>query len=123
MAPAATVRLKGLPQLHRALKAVDGDLAKQLDHELKAAAELVAGQARMLFGHISARSAAGFRPRTRGFGRAVVAQSRRRTTGQRPDFGSLQMRRALLPALADKHDDVEHAIEHMLDVLGRPHGF
>jgi hypothetical protein len=118
-----SLKVKGLRELHRALKNYDDDLKRELEAELRAAGELVAVGAQSRFLGIDARSAAGFKSRVKGFGRVVVQQSRRRTTGRRGDFGSLQMRRALLPSVADNQDKVMNQIEGMLDRLGRENGF
>jgi len=117
------VKVKGLRQLHRALKNVDDGTKRQLEAELRAAGEIVAAGARSRFVGIDARSAAGFKSRVKGFGRVVVEQSRRRTTGTRGDFGSLQMRRALLPSVTENETRVLLAVEGMLDRLGRKEGF
>lgn len=118
-----SVKVHGLRELNSALKKVDRELARELESELRDAAQLVAETARAKFSVIDARSAMGFRPRIRGFGRVVVEQRRRRTTGQHPEFGSLQMRRALLPALREDEPKVIEAIEGMLDRLGHGAGF
>lgn len=118
-----TLRVSGLRELHSALKRYDNELKKELERELREAAKIVSVEAAGLFGGVSARAAAGFRPRVRGFGRVAVEQRLGRTTGQRPDFGSLQMRTALLPALEAKQDEVVNHIEGMLDRLGRKEGF
>lgn len=117
------VKVKGLRELHRALKNYDDDLKRELEQELRNAGELVATGAQTRFLGVDARSAAGFKSRVKGFGRVVVEQSRRRTTGRRGDFGSLQMRRALIPSVADNETRVLAAVEGMLDRLGRENGF
>ena len=120
---ADAVRVKGLRQLHRALKEYSDDVKRELEQELRAAGEIVATSARSKFVGIDQRSAAGFKSKTKGFGRVVVQQSRRRTTGRRGDFGSLQMRRALLPAVGENQAQVLEHIEGMLDRIGRRNGF
>lgn len=102
---------------------MSAELSKDIDRELKEAAGIVADEARSRFTSIDSRSASGFRPRTKGFGRAFVEQSRRRTTGKRPDYGALQMRRALLPALGSKQDEVIDRLDRMLGRLGGDYGF
>lgn len=116
----ATVRVRGLKEFQRALaKTSPGDLRKGLNREIRQAGQVVADDARARFSGISPRSAAGFRPRTKGYGRAVVEQRLRRTTGKRGDYGALQMRRALLPALGAKRNEVLRNLEEMLDRLLR----
>lgn len=114
---AETIRLHGIKELHRDLRKYDRELALELNRRLKDAAELVRQAASERFQPISSATAAGFRPRARS-GSAFVAQSKRRTTGLRPDFGSLQMRVALVPALESKSGEVERAVEQLLDELG-----
>jgi hypothetical protein len=121
--PVGEVRIKGLRQLHSSFKRYDNELKLELERELRDAGELVADKARDLFSSVDARSAEGFQPRLRGFGRVTVEQKRRRTTGQRPDFGSLQMRTALLPSVAISTDRIMEAMEGMLDRIGRESGF
>ena len=121
--PAAQVKIRGLRELHRALKRYDAELKLDLERELRDAGAIVAADARQRFSAIDARSAQGFKTKLRGFGRVVVQQQRRKTTGQHPEFGSLQMRRALIPSVASNEDRVINTIEGMLDRLGREKGF
>jgi hypothetical protein len=57
------------------------------------------------------RGAEGSCASTRRRGRTVA----RKVTGKRPDYGSLQMRHALLPALENDKEKVYEAMEHALD--------
>lgn len=59
-------------------------------------------------------TASGFRTVVRSRG-VAVEQSIRRTTGRHPEFGALQMRRALLPALDEEQGAVERAFERAID--------
>ncbi len=65
---------------------------------------------------MSQKSAAGYRVRVRQRG-VAVEQSLRKTTGTRSDFGELQMRQALLPALEANEDRVESAMEAAIDTV------
>ena len=71
------------------------------------------------FSSIDVRSAAGFRSRVKGFGRVMVEQRRRKTTGLRGDYGVLQMQRALLPSRAENEPRVVRSIDNMLETLGQ----
>lgn len=102
---------------------MSGGLSKEVDKELKEAAKIVSDDAKPRLARYSANSATGIRPRVKGFGRAYVEQSRRRTTGKRPDFGALQMRKAFLPALSAKEGEVVDHIDKMLGRLGGDYGF
>lgn len=115
MAGNLTVKVEGLRQLERALKQADADAAKGLRKELREAARLVSLEARSRFIAVSPYSAMGMVPRVRSGLVAVAEQRRKRTTGKRPDYGALQMRRAFLPALADKQPEVMRRVENMLD--------
>lgn len=117
------IRVEGLRELERALKASDKDAAKGLRKELREAAKVVALDARGKFAGVDGYSAMGIRPRVRAGLVAVAEQSRKRTTGKHPDYGALQMRTALVPALWDKRPEVEKRIEKMLDTVGRDNGF
>jgi hypothetical protein len=119
---AGAIRVKGLRELNRALKNAEGDLGKDLRKELKSAAEIVAEDARSKFTGISPESAASMQPRVRAGG-AVVEQRKRRTTGQHPQFGRLQMERAFIPALTEKTPEVVRKLEDMIDDIGRKNGF
>jgi hypothetical protein len=119
----AEVKIHGIKQLHSAFKQYDEKLKRELEAELLEAARIVASDAIQRFSTIDARSASGFRPRLRGFGRVVVEQRRRKTSGKRSDFGSLQMRRALIPAMGDNQARVIEHLDDMLDRIGRREGF
>ena len=108
--------------LDRAFRQIRKDTQKEMRPALMRAAEPVRADAASRFGAYDTRSAAGYKVRVRLKG-VAVEQSLRRTTGQHPSYGSLQMRRALLPALASKGDQVRHDIEVMVDMVGVKAGF
>jgi hypothetical protein len=112
-----TVKVEGLKQLDRALKQTDKEAAKGLRKELREAAKVVAMDARQKFMGVDGRSAMGIRPRVRSGLVAVAEQSRKRTTGKRPDYGALQMRSALMPALRENQDEVIRRVDDMLERL------
>ena len=118
-----TVRIKGLRELNSALHRFNRDVGKELDRELLAIGMLIAENARNRFGVYDQKSAMGFRPRMRGFGRLVVEQRYRKKTGQHPEFGSLQMQKALLPARREEEPALIAGLEGMLERLGRENGF
>jgi hypothetical protein len=109
-----TVRVEGLREFQRAAKKAEGDLDKQLRAELKEIGDIV----------VQAADARG--SRYTGIGpykpvvqqRAVlVRQSKNKVTGRRGDFGGLQMRNVLIPALGEKEGEITEAFEEMLDRL------
>lgn len=119
---ASTIRVRGLREMQRDFRKMEGDLAKETRKGLKEAAEPVRKEAQALFEHINARSAAGYRVVSRARG-VSVEQRYRRTTGKRPDYGRRQMGRALIPALEAKADDVVKGIEKVFDQLAGRNGF
>ena len=119
---AGTVRVKGLKELQRDFRKMSREVSKEIRDGLREAAEPVRAEASSRFSSIDARSAAGYRVAVRT--RCVsVEQRRRRTTGRHPEFGSLQMRRALLPALAAKENEVVDGVDHVLGKLAGENGF
>lgn len=112
--PTETVRVRGLREFIRATDHAGSDSKKEVRAAFREAGEIVRQEAAQRFARIDPRSAAGYRVSVRQRGVSVV-QSLRKTTGTRPDFGALQMRLALLPALAAKQQQVEQAAEHALD--------
>lgn len=119
---AGSVKVKGLRELQRDFRAISKEASKEVRESLREAAEPVRQEAQSLFSGVDARSAAGYKVRVRQRG-VAVEQSRRRTTGQHPEYGALQMRRALLPALESRENDVVEGIEKALDRLADRRGF
>lgn len=117
----------GLKQLHRDFKRMQPALSRGVDRELRKAANIVLDETRKIARDrdpsFSRTNVSGYRARVRGFGRAWVEQSRGKTTAKRGDFGDIQMKRALLPALREKSDEVVELIDRMLDRLGNDYGF
>lgn len=62
----------------------------------------------------NARTAANYRVVVRQRG-VAVDQRLRKTTGLHPEYGALQMRKALLPALAANQELIERELERALD--------
>ena len=88
-----------------------------IKERLGKAAEPVRDEARRDFERYDSGSASGFKVRVWGRGYGVfVEQSRRRTTGQHPEFGSLQVK-TLLGALDKKSAQVERELEKGVDEL------
>jgi len=83
---------------------------------LRHTGDAVKTEASSLFGKYDSKSAAGYKTvvRQRGIN---VEQSLRKTTGKRPDFGALQMVKALVPAADDNRPETEHAMELALDQI------
>lgn len=110
----ASLRVEGYQQMMRALALADKGSRKAVRDELRNAGEDVRTGAAVRFARYDARSAAGYRTRVRQRGIAVE-QSIRKTTGKHPEFGALQMRKALVPSLYANEDNTVHAVEEALD--------
>ena len=87
------VRISGLKELNRDLRAAKSDTLKELRDELKSVGGIVRDDAASRFSGYDMRSAAGFKVRSRGAS-ILVQQSIRKTSGLRPDYGTLMMTRA-----------------------------
>lgn len=109
-----TVRVRGYREFVRAARRAEKESRTEVRAALREVAEPVRREAIRRFSLIDGRSAAGYKVAVRQRGVAVV-QSKRKTTGKRPDYGSLQMRKALLPALASNAREVERRTEKALD--------
>lgn len=119
---ASTLRVKNLRETLRALQKVNKDAGKTIRDDLKEAAEPVASTARAKLSRYVGASVGTIGPRASVRG-VFVTQRARKVTGRRADFGALQMRRVLIPALEEHEDEVVDAVEDALDRLGRSAGF
>jgi hypothetical protein len=113
-AQGATLRVEGYRELVRAFATADKEQRRELRATLKQVGDVVRVDAVRRFSPVNSRSAAGYRTRVRQKG-VAVEQSLRKTTGAHPEWGSYQMRHALLPALMSSEDDTERAMEHAMD--------
>lgn len=114
MPQAQTLRVKGYREFLRAASRAEKESKKEVRAALREVAEPVRAEAASLFETVDPRSAAGYRVRVRQRG-VSVEQSLRKTTGKHPEFGALQMREALLPALARKEGEIERGMEDAID--------
>jgi len=112
--PNGTLRVRGYKEFLRAVNHADKNLKREVRETFRQVGEVVRVEAAELFSRYDGRSAAGYRVRVRQRG-VSVEQSMRKTTGQHPEYGSLQMRKALLPALGRKEPEVEAAFEKAVD--------
>lgn len=109
------IKVDGLSQLVRDLGKADKDLRRATQKELSAIAKIVSDRA----GHDAASRFGGragrfIRPRVRGA--SAYAESRARSKGIRPNFGTLIMG-VLLKARSAKYDEATRRLERMLDNL------
>jgi len=110
----ATLQVKDFTLFMQALARADKATQKAAREEIRKAGDHVKLDGARLFGPTDAKSAAGYRTRVRQRG-VAVEQSLRKTTGKHPNFGGLQMRRALLPALDANEARTNQALEQALD--------
>jgi hypothetical protein len=107
------VRAHGLRELNRSIRKLDGQLGKDLQAELRKAAEPVAASARSKLTRYQGVSL-DVRP-VALVGSVRVRQQQRKVTGLRGDFGVLQMRNAFIPALDENEGRVVSDLEAALD--------
>lgn len=120
---ADVVRVEGLRELERALRASDKESLKALRKELREAGKVVALDARSRLASYDSKSAMGIRPRTQSGLTVLAEQTRRTVTGRRPDWGALIMQKALLPARSKHAGEVREAVEQAIDRVGKDNGF
>jgi hypothetical protein len=113
-----TIAVRGLKEVIRDFKYLDKPAARRLRESLRHVGDVVKNDAQARFSRFDSRSAAGYRTRVRQRG-VAVAQSIGKTTGKHPEFGSLQMRKALLPALMTHQDELNRELERALDQISR----
>lgn len=119
--PAETLRVRGYREFMRAARRATPSTRKKIRAALREAGESVRSEGERRFALYDRRSAAGYRISVRQRGIFVV-QSLRKTTGLRPDYGALQMRKGLLPALYHKQNELEHDVEMALDRIADEFG-
>jgi hypothetical protein len=124
MAGSFTVRTHGVKELARDFGRVAPILKEEIRDELKEAGELVKrtsqGKLRGFHHPVPDRTISGLRVRAiPAQSRVYVEQGRGRTTGKRKDWGSTQMRRALLPALEQDAPAVVERIDKLVSRVSR----
>lgn len=115
MAAPATVKVEGLSGMLRAADAAGKETKKLVRDRLREVAEPVLQDARSKLSRYDARSASRLGISVRRVGTVSVEQRLRRTTGAHPQFGSLQMQEALMPALDENANEIERRMERALD--------
>jgi hypothetical protein len=114
MAERVTLRVEGYRQFMRAVAKADKTQKRALRENLRRAGSAVQTDATRRLAGKDSRSAGGYRTRVRQTG-IIVEQSLRKTTGLHPEWGSYQMRNALLPALYENAAETERALELALE--------
>lgn len=113
------VVVHGLKELNRSL---DNMQRKDLGNELKEAAEPVVSSARGKVTRYRGASVNTIRAKRAGL-RVYVEQSKAKVTGKRGDFGGLQMRNVLEPALSEHEDEIFRRVDAALTRWGNEEGF
>lgn len=115
-----TVRVVGLRSMLRVVDQLPKDVKKGVRGELRKVAEPVLRDATGLFvSSVADAGATRMGISVRAAGTVSVEQRRRRTTGRHPEFGRLQMRRALVPALERNEENVVRGLDSVLADLER----
>lgn len=110
------VKVHGYREFVRACDRAGKDSKRLVRAQLRHVGNIVKDAAQQRFAPVDARSAAGFRTvvRTRG---VAVEQRYPRTTGDHPEYGVMQMKVALLPAVEDKEPQIVGALESAVDEI------
>jgi hypothetical protein len=111
-----TLRVKGYKEFLRACDRSGKATKKEVRAVFRKVGEGTRREAAATMLPIDARTSAGYKVRVRQRG-VAVEQSIRKTTGLRPQYGALQMVRALLPAL--DHQDVDKQMGVAIDEVAR----
>src|SRR6476646_12125190 len=97
---AAPIQYEGLRELARALKVIQPEILPELRKDLREVGYVVRDDARARFKPYSEYSAMGFRVGVSllspSAAYVTISQRRKRVTGKRPDWGALQITKALL---------------------------
>ncbi len=115
MAQGETLRITGLKELIAVSDAAGKKTKKDVRDRLRKVAQPVLADAREKLHEYSPKSAARLGISVRRTGIVSVEQRLKKTTGRRPDFGPLQMRKALIPALEENTVRIEMEFEKALD--------
>lgn len=119
---AETIRVKGYRETARALQRVNKGAKVALYKGLRDAATPIAEDARSRLSGYQGIKTSSIRPRA-GLRGVYITQSAKKTSGLRPDFGSLQMRVGLLPAAYSRQDDIVEKVEEAFILLTKLEGF
>lgn len=122
VSPSSSIHVRGLREFSRAIARAGPDAKKEVRTALRVVAEPVRVDAVAHFSSYGstpsalkshAFSAANYRVVVRQRGVAINSRLRK-TTGKHPEYGEVQMRRALLIAAAENVALIERGMEHAL---------
>lgn len=115
------IRVQGVREVNAAFRKIDRKLASEFGNDLKKAAAPVVDAAKQKEKWQGA-SIGTIRAKRTG-ARVFVEQSARKVTGLRGDYGALQMRDALIPALDENTAEVFGEVEKVLNHYASSAGF
>lgn len=120
--PSATIRLHGYRETMLALRNVDRGTRLAVTAGLREAAWPVQSdiKSRLRRYNDISLDTIGIAVRLSG---VAVTQRKKKVTGERPDFGALQMRKGFIPALWDNAGETERAVGIAFDELVHLSGF
>lgn len=121
---AGTVKIEGYREFLRACNKAEKDTKREVRAAFRKVGDVVRTEARANLRDYDKRSAGGLRTRVRQRG-VSVEQSLRKTSDEsrrRPNWGSYQMRHALVPALDDKKREVVEEMEEAFDRIANHFG-
>jgi hypothetical protein len=110
--------LDGYSEFLRACKDAPKETQKQVRETFRTVGRSVERGAATRIAPYNARTAAGYKTRVRARGIAVE-QTRRKTTGQHPEWGGYQMRHALMPALEANETELVRDLEDAMGDVAR----
>lgn len=113
---AETIRVKGYRETARALGKVNKGAKLALFKGLREAAAPIAADAQSRLSGYRGMSTATIRPSAQVRGVYVIQRAKKKT-GQHPDFGALQMREGLIPALQAGEGSIEAKVEEAFTAL------
>jgi hypothetical protein len=116
MPTGATLRVEGYREFLRAIDLADKQQKRDMRNVLRKVGDSVRDAARSHMAGKHAKTAAGYYTVVRQRGIAVE-QTKRKTTGVHPEWGSWQMRHILLPSLYAHEDETRDAMERALDEM------
>lgn len=119
---AYSVRVEGYREAMRGLNKVDSGIKDLFKDAFKEIGQPIAAdiQGRLTGFQGISLGTIGPKVTTKGM---FVTQRKRKVTGKRGDFGSLQMTRGFLPAAEDNQEKVDEALEEVFDRLADSAGF
>ena len=116
MADRISMKVTNKREIRQAFRRLDKDTQKAIQKELRKVAGPVAEKVRQKLqaAGFPESTVSGVRPGT-SVGIAKVRQSRRKSTGDHPEYGAAQMQQAFLPALHESAEFVREGVSHAID--------